>query len=247
MNGYIRKKHFMRILRQPIFILQWILITLSIIAMIFASIEGFQMSLDLSSKGFQKYLELFTPYSILFAATFVVVTAHLAIERLGLMNEANVNSFRASNRTQWIQVVREFANETRSDDPFLSKELLRHLISIHDYLFDKQYVIQNNTETKEFFDKFFAERVKFFEEQNNKYLNIACYPNDKYSYSWMNVRYVLFAMINIDDSYKSFLDDFGKYYQEKVKEFSSSLIMPEVYQKAVQEYHQNKRSGKAIG
>jgi hypothetical protein len=237
----------MKLLRQSIFFLQWVLILLSILATIFSSIEGFKMHLDLSSQGFQNYLTLFEPYSILFAATFIVVTSHLAIERLGLMNEANINSFRASNRTQWIQVVREFSNETRTDDPSLSKELLRHLISIHDYLFEKQYTISSQKETKEFFDKFFAERVKFFEEQNNKYLNIGCYLNDKHSYSWINVRYVLFAMVNIDDSYNEFITHIGEYYQEEVLKFSKPLIMPEAYQAAAEEYSKNKRQGTTIG
>jgi hypothetical protein len=122
----------MKYLSQPIFLLQWILILFSVVAFILATIDGLKMSFDFSSKGFQSYLKLFNPYSILFAATFFVITAHLAIERLGLMSEANINSYKASNRTQWIQVVREFFNEIKSDDPFLCKELSRQLLPIHD-------------------------------------------------------------------------------------------------------------------
>lgn len=233
----------MRFLRQPIFILQWILIIFSAIAFILASIEGFKMSFDLSSKSFQNYLKLFNPYSILFAATFVVITAQLAIERLGLMSEANVNSFKASNRTQWIQTVREFFNEIKEDDPYICKMLSRQLLPIHDYLFDKSYKISTADETKDFFNKFFATRVCYFEEMNTKYLNIACYQSREQSYSWINFNYIVFVMVAVDESYKDFLKDLEKLYKEKVLEYSTPHIDPAAYELSAKEYYSRRLRG----
>jgi hypothetical protein len=90
------------------------------------------MNFDPSTQGFQYYLKLYEPYAVLFAATFVVTTANLAIERLGLMGEANSNSFKASNRTLWTQTVREFFSEVKDQDPYLTKEISRNMMNIHD-------------------------------------------------------------------------------------------------------------------
>jgi len=235
----------MRPLRQPIFYLQWILITLSVIALLFLTIEGFKLPFKFSTKGFQNYLKLYEPYAILFAATFVVITSNLAIERLGLMSEANNNSFKASNRTLWIQTVREFFSEIKEQDPYLCKEVSRNIMNIHDYLFDKGYKLANKGETKDFFEKFFAKRVQFFEQMNTRYMNIACYGSDKQSYSWMNMRYLIFAMVNIDESYADFLKDLGDMYQQEVLKYSRPQIDKEMYELAEREHSMRKLRGTA--
>ena len=232
----------MKKLKFVINVLQWILIIFSVMSFLIALIEGFTCPFDFSIKGYQAYLSLFQPYSIIFASTFVVITSNLAIERLGIMNQANINSFKANNRTQWIQVVREFFHEIKDDDPYLVKELIRNLLSIHDYLFEKNYRISNQSELKDFFNKFFASKIASFEQVNRQYLNISLYKDEKHSYSWMNFRYLLFAMINIDDSYENFLGDFEILYLEKVLDFSKDKIDENGFLLSVKEHNDRKRS-----
>ncbi|WMJ75365.1 hypothetical protein RCC89_19700 [Cytophagaceae bacterium ABcell3] len=171
LSGKEIKKHvqLMNKLKQPIFYLQWILIIFSTVAFAFASLEGFKMSFEFSNNAFKEYLELFNPYSLLFAATFIVITAQLAIERLGLMSDANYTSFKAGNRTIWIQTTKEFLGDLKDENPFMCKELTKQLLTIHDYLFEKQYKISSKVDTQEFFNKFFKNRVQFFEEMNTKF------------------------------------------------------------------------------
>lgn len=211
-----------------------------------ATIDGIKMSFDFSSNGFQTYLNLFAPYSILFTAAFITITAHLAIERLGFMNEANINSFMVSNRVQWVQVVREFSSEIKTFDPYMCKKLLKQLMPIHDYLFDKGYKISTLNESKEFFNKFFASQVQTFEENNIKYRNIACYQDDMQSYTWGNFSYIISIMIDLNHCYTDFTNDLQKLYQEKVLEFSKTSIDAIKYEGASIVYYINRKQGKDI-
>jgi hypothetical protein len=230
-------------IKQPIFYLQWILIIFSFVAFILATIEGFTLSFDLSSKGFQEYLKLFTPYSILFAATFIVLTTHLAIERLGLMSDANNNAFKASNRTIWIQTTKEFLSELKEENPLMLKEFSKQLLGIHDYLFEKQYKISSRVETEHFFEKFFKNRVQFFEEMNTKYMNIACYRDDRQSYSWDGFRYLIIVMVNADECYPKFIIDLRELYQQEILTFNSSFIDAQTFELVYKEYIQRKLKG----
>lgn len=230
-------------IKQPIFYLQWTLIAFSIVAFLLATIEGFKMSFDLTSNGFQEYLKLFTPYSILFAATFIVLTTHLAIERLGLMSDANNNSFKASNRTIWIQTVKEFLTELKEENPLMLKEFSKQLLVIHDYLFEKKYKLLTINDTKEFFDKFFKNRVQFYEEMNIKHMNIACYRDNQQSYSWDGHRYLIIVMVNSDECYPKFILDLRELYQKEVLEFSNSNIDPQAFELVYKEYIQRKLRG----
>ena len=84
----------------------------------------------------------------MFASTFVVLTAHLAIERLGLMTDTNNNSFKARNRTNWIQIVKEFLPELKVDDPYMLKDITKQQLVLHDYLFKKNIKLIQKKKTK---------------------------------------------------------------------------------------------------
>ena len=227
-------------IKQPIYYLQWMLIVFSIIAFLLTTIEGFKMSFDISSIGFQEYLKLFTPYSILFSATFIVLTTHLAIERIGLMIDANNNSYKASNRTIWIQTVKEFLTELKEENPHMLKDFSKQLFDLHDYLFEKQYKLASINDTNDFFDTFFKNRVQFYEEMNTKHANIAVYHDNHQSYSWDGFRYLIIVMVNSDKCYPKFLTDLRELYQKEVIEFSNSNVDGIAYELAHQEYIKRK-------
>jgi hypothetical protein len=233
-------------LKQPIFYLQWILIFFSTVAFGFASIEGFRMVFNFSSYGFQEYLKLFNPYSLLFAATFVVITAQLAIERLGLMSDANYTSFKAGNRTVWIQVTKEFLSELKQEDPYMCKELTKQLLGIHDYLFEKQYKISSQVDTEEFFNKFFKKRVRFFEDMNTKFMNIGWYKDEKHSYSWDSFRYMIIVMVNSDECYSKFISDLRELYQQEILTFNKQTINALTFEVGYKNYIDRKLKGNEL-
>ncbi len=116
-------------MRQTIFYLQRVLIVFSVITLGYILIEALSLKPDFSPQGFKNFMVLFKEYAVLFAATFVVITTNLAIERLDLMAQANsnalnasTNTFKASNRVVWMQTVKEFFSEVK-EDPYLCKQI----------------------------------------------------------------------------------------------------------------------------
>lgn len=73
-----------------------------------------------------------------------------------------------------------------------------------------------------FFDKFFANRVQYFEEMNTKYMNIICYRDEKHSYSWEAFRYITLVML--DSSYPKFVIDLKELYQVEVLKDSRKYV-----------------------
>ena len=145
--------------RNPIvFYFQWILLilsiiilTLSLIAFIIIMKEAFKLTFDFSSIGFQNYLKLYKPYSSLFTSLVIVITAYLAIMQLMFVNESNKTAYKISNRTLWMQTVKEFLLDVKSDNPIMYKEFSKNLLNIHDYLFERKYAITNKEQNIRFF------------------------------------------------------------------------------------------------
>lgn len=238
-------------LRNTISILKWILIIFSLIAFLLINTEALcKMSPDISPQGFKTYLSLYNPFQVLFGSLFVVITADLAIERLGLMSESNknaalasLNSFKASSRTTWIQTVKEFYSEIRSKDPRICKEITRKSIEIHDYLFAIDYKISDEETLEDFFDRFFSDGVSGFEQMNTVMLNVGFYSDKNQSYSFDSFRYIFFVMINADESYNGIAKDLEAIYKKMVQEFNSDLINADLYEAGIEQYVKNKSAG----
>ncbi len=236
----------MKHLREPIFYLQWLLIILSLIALLFIHLDTLKLKFDLSTTGFINYLNYYEPFKVLFSAAIVIITTFLGIERLGLMIQANMYSYRASNRTLWIQTVKEFYSEIKRDNPYICKEISRKIVEIHDFLFELSYKIKDKEELKKFFDKFFLNRVQFFEEQNIKYQNIVSYHDDKHSYSFMDFKYIFNVLINADESYKDLQNDLQEIYQNAVLKFSKQHIDKELFEISAKNYSMLKSKGQDL-
>lgn len=234
----------MKKLKQPIFYLQLILIAFSIAAFLFSCWKAFSMYWDFSPGGFETFLNVFQPYSMLYAATFVVISTQLAIERLGLMSEANFNSFKIGNRTAWSLAAREFISETKNSDPYLAKDITRQLLDIHDFLFENNYKLNSIDEAKSFFVKFFANKVAFYEEMNEEHMELACYENENKAYSWDAFRYLIQVMVNTDQSYPRFITDLQQLYLAEVKKMPNRLIDSQTYQLVVQDRSKRRREEK---
>ena len=124
-------------IRSGINVLQWILIVFSGIALFFVFSNAFSLKFEFSQKGFNIFLGLFKPYSFLFGATFIVISANLALIRISIMFESNLKSYIASSRTVWMQTIKDFYDEIKSTDPYIVKEFNKDLAAIHDFLFEK--------------------------------------------------------------------------------------------------------------
>lgn len=219
-----------RILKAVMSILLWLLIALSFVSIIFASLEAFSLSFDFSSKGLQYLLDLFEPYSVLYGATFIVLTTSLAINRLGLLMNTNRDSFKIGNRTAWIETVNFFLNDIEDNDPYMRKFFKRNMLDIHDYLFDHNYRFESKNSLDDFFNRFAKNEITKFEQQNRMYQNIGgFYKNDSHSYSYDSFRYVFENIIKLEDSYSSLRIDLQNQYQDEVRSIPKRVVSQNQY------------------
>ena len=213
-------------------IISILIFTLSIIAFIYTFLEGCQMTFDFTSSGFQNYLKLFKPYWDLFSSMVVVITGYLAVTQLRLMYESNRTSFKVSNRTIWIQTVKDFMIEMKVNNPFMFKDVYKKLINIHDYLFEKNYKISDKIKAEEFFKSFFLNEIENYEKNNIDYeKHIGYYNNDNHSYSYEEFKNLIRVMIDCDASYERFLQDMREMYQIEVLKSSVNYINSKEYYK----------------
>ncbi|MCU0421661.1 MAG: hypothetical protein MUC81_02530 [Bacteroidia bacterium] len=235
----------MKFIKNTLRYLQWILVTFSGVALISVCVSSFTHSVDISTQGFKNYLVFFSEYYTLFASTFVVISTNLAIDRLDLMADANYTSFKAGNRIAWMQTVKEFISELKESDPLMAKQFIRSLMTTHDYLFQRQYVISSKAQTIEFFN-LFKTQVSFFEDMNTKYMNIACYQDINQSYSWEAFRYIVVVMVNLDECYPSFILDLKELYIAEISSRPGIIVNKQTYAVVYEQYLERKRKGTDI-
>jgi hypothetical protein len=205
-------------LKQLILILQWLFLLLSITAIIFALIDGSKFNFDFSSQGFQAFLDLFRPYSILFTATFILIPVNLTIEKIELTRDSNKTTLKENRKTIWLQSVKEYLNEVTPENSEMIKLINKDLDNIFDYLYEIKYKFSSKSETKHFFERFFIDKIQFFEEMNS--IKGQCSfntTNEKYSLAWDTFRSAILRMIVEKDCYSGFILNLKELYIGEVK------------------------------
>ncbi|NTW33162.1 MAG: hypothetical protein HGB12_11140 [Bacteroidetes bacterium] len=213
----------MKILKIILFIFQWGLIFFSALALIFSFCETYNTPISFNYNGFINFINIFAPFNILFASTFVVLTSKYSIEQMSLMKESNINFVKSNERNQWISFLNPHIDVLGKTDFELRTDLLKKLPLIHDYLFKINYTIKDMQELKEFFVTFFISKIEKY-EQNLFWLNIVVYPNDNYSYSFDNFNRIFILMINEEKSYSKIQEDLRELYMIEVKKISKDFI-----------------------
>lgn len=221
--------------------LQWLLLVLSGVAIILTLLKGFSLSFDISSEGFQYYLEFFEPYSLLFGATFVVLTTNVAIERLGLLIESSRATYKIGNRTAWIETANYFINEVSDNDSYMIKVFKRNILNIHDFLFEINYKFSSKDDLKKFFDQFIMNNVGFFEQLNQRHIGMGgIYRDEDYTYSYESLRYIFVNITKIEESYQSVENDLKELFITEVKNQPNRLVNRETFRHANERYSMEK-------
>ena len=227
----------LKILKGILTILQWVLLISSLIGIVLTLFEGFKMDFNFSSTGFQHYLSLYQPYSLLFGATFVVLTTNLAIERLGLLIESSRATFKIGNRTAWIETANYFIDEIKGSDPFMIKVFKRNILNIHDFLFDRNYKFSNKEGLQDFFNQFVKDHVIFFEQQNETHIGTGgFYRDEEYTYSFESFRYIFANIVKLEESYKSTMDDLRELFIAEVKKLPNRQVDRETFRRSIENY-----------
>ncbi|MEQ9309250.1 MAG: hypothetical protein RLN90_07320 [Balneolaceae bacterium] len=227
----------LKFLKGILTLLQWILLAFSLVAILIALIEGFKMDFSFTSTGFQNYLSLYQPYSLLFGATFVVLTTNLAIERLGLLTESSRATYKIGNRAAWIETANYFIEEVKDSDPYMIKVFKRNILNIHDFLFDHNYKFSNKQELQDFFNQFVKDQVIFFEQQNETHVGTGgVYRDEEYTYSFQSFKYIFANIVKLEESYQSTMDDLQQLFVTEVKKLPNRQVDKETFRMAIQNY-----------
>lgn len=225
----------MKYLKVVLNIFQWVLICFSVLAVIFALQIAMRYSFQINYEGFLIFINFFAPFSILFASTFVVVSAKYSIEQMVLMKESNFSFIANNERNQWISFITPHIDSLMETDFDLRIDLLKKLPAIHDWLFRRKYIISNKQELQEFFNTFFKYKAQTYEQLNTFWLNVKYYPDKDYSYSFQSFRQIFILMID-EKSYSNIEQDLWEIYMTEVRMFSKDLINQKEYAKAATEY-----------
>lgn len=236
------KTNDMTILKGFMNFLQWLFIVISVITIIITFTEGLSFDIDLSSTGIQFYLNTYQPFSLIYGATFIVLTTNLGINRFGLLIDSNRATLKIGNRNLWIETINYFLEDVKEKDPFMIKVFKRNILGIHDDLFDMDYKIESKSNLEDFFNKYFKDQVHFLEQMNDLHINLGgIYRDEDYIYSYDNFRYIFANMVKIKDSYAAIMKDLKEFYQTEVKSLPNRRIDKDGFRAAIASYNMTKR------
>ena len=226
---------------------QWTLIVLSGFAVIFSFAEATKYPVEISYVGFIGLLNFFEPFKILFAATFVVITANYSLRQMALMKESNTNFIKESRMREWISFLSPLINAFSNTDSTMCIDITRKLASIHDYLFPFKYQIKDKKHLEDFFNTFFLSKISSYEQGNLFWSNIGYYPDSQHSYSFITFQTIFRYMISEEPSYKNWNSDLFDLYLCEVRRFSEPLIDQKLYAQKASEFGMRFRFQKFMG
>lgn len=220
-------------IRQILLIFNWTLVGLSAISLIFVFIDAFQQSFDFSLIGLETFFKILSTFSILYGATFVVLTTIFTIDRLGIMQEANDKTWLSNNRTIWFQIMKEVIVEIKREDNYMYRDFLTKSIRIHDHLFNINYGFADKQQLELFYNTFSQGQVRHYENMNQIFIGVGFYRDTNHSYTFSNYRYVIVNLINPDICYANWLIDLEEIYMADVRLFSATQIDAALYRAAI--------------
>ena len=172
-------------------------------------------SFSLSPEGIDAYLISFGKYKALFTATVVTIAAYFGLHRLKAATDANSDKLRQDRFLEWKTVLDIRFIETEKLDPYMKREFVRIRYNLFRQLYDLDFSISNNTQLSLIFRATFQDLVRHFEEQNNKHIGMGgVYPNNTYSYSFDNFRFLLLG--SVDNIYTDIVADLKALYLESM-------------------------------
>ena len=208
-------------------VISFILILMSVIALISIHLFLFQKPFSFTSAGFNFYLETLGQYKSLFAGTISVVVAYFGLLRLNAATEANKDK-----RKQ------DYFAEIKARDPLMIREFIRLRHSLYEELHSKHFEIENEIVLKSVVDHIFGDGIiQFFESMNNEYIDMGgIYPSSTYSYSYDSFRFLFLGCLK--EYYDEIGTDLRKLYLEKMA--PDRTINKAMYQSAFENLHSRK-------
>lgn len=210
----------------------------SMLAFVAIHFEVYSLSFSFTATGINYYLSLFSKYSGLYTGTLAAFGLLFGFMRLDTLINTYDSKVKEDKFNEWKLTVELRSKEMSDEIPFFYREILKIRRRVFDYLFEKNFVIEDKSTLNEFFNLFFKDYVRFFEQQNRKHMGIGgFYPTDKYTYSEDALRYTIMGMIN--DFYVNLEMDLKELYIMNMDE--SRFINSESFKVGLNNYMTNRR------
>jgi hypothetical protein len=223
----------MKILNWIIIAIIFVLLSMSLIAIIVIHWKMFDYSISFTPKGLETYLSLYGDYKALFTGTIATTAAYFGLLRVKVSEEANREKIKQDYFNEWKTVIQVRAAEVDRNDKLMLREIVKIRHSLFNDLYKLNFEISDKNKLTEIFNKHIKSRVRFFEEQNDKHIGMGgAYPDSNYSYSFDAFRFIFLGMI--DKAYDEIEKDLKEIYLENMDDNRSINLAN--YKVALQNY-----------
>lgn len=186
-----------------------------------------------SPEGINTYLTSFGQYKVLFLATVTTIATYFGLQRLKAATDANNDKLRLDRFSEWKTVLDIRFIEIEKHDPYMKREFVRVRYNLFRQLYNLNFSVTNNKQLTQIFISTFQDIIRFLEEQNNKHLGMGgVYPNNTYSYSFDNFRFLFVG--SIDTFYPEIVRDLQTLYLATLDQ--NRIVDVGMYQTALRNY-----------
>ena len=175
-----------------------------------------ELGIDFSPDGLETYLSGLGEYKALFTGTIAVCGAYFGLQRAKVSAEANREKVKQDYFGEWKTVIQVRASEVDKYDKRMLREIVKIRHSLYNDLYELNMKISNKETLTKIFDKHVKSRVRFFEEQNDKYIGMGgAYRIADNSYSYDTFRFIFLGMI--DQGYDDLESDLKRLYLDNME------------------------------
>lgn len=193
------------------------------------------LNFDFSPTGIEMYLHSFGQFKALFTGTIAVCAAYFGLLRVKVSADANRDKVKQDYFNEWKTIIQVRAAEVDKNDKFMIREIVKIRHALFNDLYDVSFVIADKNKLTEIFNQHIKTRVRFFEEQNDRHIEMgAAYPDNNYSYSYDAFRFIFWGMI--DSAYDDMEKDLKEIYLSNID--SNRNIDNANYRVALQNFRQ---------
>ena len=221
------------IFRSIIILVAISMFVLSFIAFISTQRSLFENHFDFSPDGINFYINQFTKYNGLFAATITLIVAYYGIERLRAAERANNDKVKLDRYSDWKTITDARVDFVKDENPLFRREFIKIRYKLFEDLYP-DFSIESKQQLKTLFNKYFANLVPVFESNNEKQQGLGgIYQAEDYSYFGQNFHFVFLGSLT-GKKYDRAVEDLLEMYIENLP--VDRIINPIAFQKAAENY-----------
>jgi hypothetical protein len=177
-------------------------------------------NLSISTEGFQRFIDYFSPYKEFLGSTIAVIGIYLVIRQIYARTTAN----KISNWINWNQKFELQLSSLLEHHKTMQEHFVINGLEMHEYLFNSDMVISNKRQLRKFFNKFIAKGIPEFEQKSREYRYAAeqnqLYGNNTTSYSYLSYFSKISKLIARPNIYyPNITIDLKEMYLDRVQEY----------------------------